>query len=77
MGVNKRFMRSTLLVASRAGNFLVDLPEEPASPRSKVVLFPETGEIQPGPQEGYIQGAIGGRCVWRIDGTVRQIDPTK
>jgi hypothetical protein len=77
MSISKRFMRATLLVVSKAGNFLVDLPEEPASPRSKVVLFPETGEIRPAQQEGYIHGAIGGRCIWRIDGNVRQVDPTK
>jgi hypothetical protein len=75
MSVNKRFMRSVLLVASRAGQFLVDLPEEPASYRSRVVLYPETGEIRPAPQEGYIHGAIGGRCIWRLDGTVRQVEP--
>ena len=75
MAVSKRFMRSTLLVASSAGRFLVDMPEEPASPRSRVMLFPETGEIQPGPAEGYVQGAIGGRSIWKIDGSVRQLDP--
>jgi hypothetical protein len=75
MGVNKRFMRSTLLVASRAGQFLVDLPEEPASYRSRVMLFPETGEVRPAPQGGYVQGAIGGRSIWRIDGEVRQVGP--
>jgi hypothetical protein len=75
MSISKRFMRATLLVASRAGNFLVDNPEEPASYRSRVVLYPETGEIRKAPQEGYIQGAIGGRCIWRIDGAVRQVEP--
>jgi hypothetical protein len=75
MAVAKRFMRATLLVASQAGSFIVDLPEEPASYRSRVVLFPETGEIRPAPSEGYISGAIGGRAIWRIDGSVRQLDP--
>ena len=75
MAVSKRFMRATLLVASRAGNFLIDTPEEPASYRSRVMLLPETGEVKPGPKEGYIEGAIGGRSIWRIDGAVRQVEP--
>jgi hypothetical protein len=75
MAVSKRFMRATLLVVSRAGQFIVDTPEEPASYRSRVVLYPETGEVKPAPQNGYIQGAIGGRAIWRINGEVRQVEP--
>jgi hypothetical protein len=77
MAATKRFMRATLLVVSKAGQFIVDTPEEPASYRSRVVLYPETGEIKPAPTEGYIQGAIGGRSIWRIDGSVHQVEPTK